>query len=129
MDIHATHDTIRLVGISEAVAMSALPANAPKLPAMSEAQRQCLLHILRNNAAALQNTIAMLEREEFSPSPTDLANCVHGVAQSLAQMSSRFETGSYCCLAAEQCEFVESFVGCGPRKEPTINVEAPRRRS
>lgn len=87
------------------------------LPAISEPQRQCILHILKNDAAALENIIALLERSDFSPSPSDLAHCMRGVTKSLIKMHSRLKAGSFCCLHEDQCEFVGRFVGCRSERD------------
>ena len=96
--------------------MSALPAESLVETAMTEPQRQCLLHILRNNASAVQNVITILEKDGYHPSPDELERCLRAVAQSLALMTARFSSGTYCCLAKEQCEFVGHFVGCAPKR-------------
>ena len=88
---------------------TALPLSSPT---MTEGQRQCLLHILKNDAAALESIIALLERTDSSPTPHELAGCVRGAAKSLVKMHMRLKAGSFCCLKEEQCEFVGRFVGC-----------------
>lgn len=79
---------------------------------MSEAQRRCLLHVLRNSAAALEGLVFLLERRDSSPSPVELDGCVRGVERTLNQMRTRLQCGSFCALLPEQCNFVGPFVGC-----------------
>jgi hypothetical protein len=79
---------------------------------ITEAQRNCLSHILRNSASALGNVIALVENRENSLSTYDLSACLRGVNQSLTSMLQQLDAGSFCTLSKSQCRFVSKFVGC-----------------
>lgn len=81
---------------------------------ITEAQRRCLSHVLRNSAAALENIIALVENRESQFNASQLAACLSGVDRLLHSLQASLNVGSFCALADSQCQFVSKFVGCDP---------------
>jgi len=86
---------------------------------MSEPQRLCLLHVLRNVQEVIINSIYLLERKDTSPSIDQMLGCLEGLDAPIANVVAALRNGSFCSLAAQECEFVSKHVGCDPAKRGT----------
>jgi hypothetical protein len=85
---------------------------------MSEAQRGCLSHILRNSAAAIEGLVMLLERRDCNPTPSELDGFLRGIVGTLVKTKEAFARGTFCALTPNECEFVGPFVGCRGRPVP-----------
>lgn len=79
---------------------------------MSEAQRKCLLHVLRNIASGLVGTIGLLENETSTPTRETLIDCLKSVPHMVGRVVTSLEAGSFCTLSEEECSFVGPHMGC-----------------
>ena len=91
--------------------MKALAYNSSAVE-MSEAQRVCMLHVLRNMTTAFTGTISLLEQTGKSPTAEDLFGCLIGAQITLDRVLNALETGNFCTLTKEQCEFAGKHMGC-----------------
>ena len=79
---------------------------------MSEAQRKCLLHVLRNLTTGLVGAICLLEDEMDSPSRDTLLGCLKNIPHSVDRVVKALEAGTFCTLSPEECLFVGPHMGC-----------------
>ncbi len=79
---------------------------------MSEAQRHCLSHLLRNAEAALEGVVTLVENSDEQISTADLHGCLRGVTKTLDKILAALEAGTFCALNEEECKFVSRFAGC-----------------
>ena len=85
---------------------------------MTAAQRQCLLHVLRNSAAALEGFILFLEDSNGLLTHDDIVTMLNPVCGALKQVVEANLHESFCPLGKEQCSFVAPFVGCAGNPVP-----------
>lgn len=95
---------------------------------MTEAQRLCLLHILRNIASGIVGTISLLENEKSTPSRETLISCLKGVPFLVERVVCALEAGSFCTLNEEECSFVGPHVGCRPPGDIVKVSQSPRQK-
>lgn len=79
---------------------------------MTDAQRQCLSHVLRNSAAALEGFIFFFEEHKESISHETLISMLTPVRNALDNIIEANRQETYCSLTEKQCRFVAPFVGC-----------------
>ena len=80
--------------------------------AITDAQRECLSHQLRNAEAALHSTVEHVENKSSNPSLESLLSIVSSLKLKIDRLHSALSSGSFCCLTSEQCQYVSKFVGC-----------------
>lgn len=90
---------------------------------IEECQRQCLLHVLRNFATALNGAIYLVEDRSKNVRLKELLTCIKNLPTGLTRVINNLESDSFCPLSARECEFVGKFVGCNritPRSKKSI---------
>jgi len=86
------------------------------LDSISDAQRRCLSHILRNCEQALNGALTMIENKSAVFSADDITRSLQTAYQQLGNVVNATKEGSFCAVPAAQCEFVSPFVGCSGRR-------------
>lgn len=79
---------------------------------MTEAQRRCLLHVLRNMTTAFTGALSLLENPRQTPTAEELFRCLKATPVTLDRVLSALEAGNFCTLTEEQCEFAGKHMGC-----------------
>lgn len=79
---------------------------------ISNAQRRCLSHVLRNCEQAINGVLTLVENEAAVFSHQDIANSVQNICRQLDGVLEASLVGSFCAIAIDDCRFVSAFVGC-----------------
>ena len=79
---------------------------------ISDSQRLCLSHILRNCEQAIDGLLTMVEDTYSVFSPDDVADCLQNSCKQLDLVLEAAKRGSFCAIPESECKFVSYFVGC-----------------
>jgi hypothetical protein len=93
---------------------------------ISESQRQCLSHILRNCEQAIEGVVAVVENRAIFPSTEDIAQSLENVEKKLARVIETAKRGSFCALTPQDCQFVSPFVACCEERVQAVQNSAPK---
>ena len=91
---------------------------------ISESQRQCLSHILRNCEQALEGILAVVENRNINLTPSDLAVGLVNINKKISQVFEAANSGVFCALCPEECKFVAPYVKCEGRPELPIKTSS-----
>lgn len=95
---------------------------------ITDAQRGCVAHAVRDIAIRLEAAITGLENPESVVSARELYDSLSGAAADLQRMAHQLKNGSFCLIPNDQCDFVSRLVGCDPaRRDGTIVSVRTRR--
>jgi hypothetical protein len=79
---------------------------------MTDSQRACIQHVLRNCASALEGLSLLLEQSTSAPSTEDLHGCLKGVVNALSNMDNAFQRGTFCPVTEQDCSYIARWIGC-----------------
>lgn len=82
------------------------PANSPTETPLTDDERELLSHSLRNIAAGVSATLALVENVKASPVPGDLAGCLRHATSEMIKTLSALERSSMQALGDERCIFI-----------------------
>lgn len=87
--------------------------NAPELsPVMTDAQRQCLSHIIRNCASTLESLAYFTEEHHEEITHESLRAMLEPTHAAIGRILQASQRCSFCALDRSDCTFVAPFVGC-----------------
>ena len=99
--------------------------NANTVANISDSQRLCLSHILRNCEQAIEGLLSMVEDQYSVFSPDDIADSLQSACKQLDRVLEAAKRGSFCAIPESDCKFVSSFVGCNGKHDKGINLSSP----
>lgn len=79
---------------------------------ITEPQRECLSHILRNCEQAISGLVSIIEDKSSVLSPEDLFLSLNAACTSLTRVMNAGRRGSFCAALPEECKFASVFVKC-----------------
>lgn len=87
---------------------------------ISDSQRQCLTHILRNCEESISSILGLLEDGYSQFSTEEVAGTLSNTCKQLDRILKATESGTFCAVPANECKFISYFVGC--KGEPLRNA-------
>ncbi len=88
-------------------------------PTITESQRNCLSHVLRNAYQIMEGLLFLIEDRSSSPSAKELLHITRELEKHIVSIRKTFEHNSFCSLRGPECQSVAHFVGCdGQSKRP-----------
>jgi hypothetical protein len=84
----------------------------PTVAKISDPQRLCLSHILRNCEQAIEGLLTIVEDPYSVFSPDDVADSLQNACKELDRVLKAAKRGSFCAIPESECKFVSYFVGC-----------------
>jgi hypothetical protein len=79
---------------------------------VSNSQRKCLSHILRNCDQAISGLMDLIDDPYSNLKLGDLKQVLPNVCKELEQVLSAAQKGTFCALHGNECKYVSYFVGC-----------------
>jgi hypothetical protein len=79
---------------------------------ITPSQRSCMSHVLRNVAAVLEQTAALVENDDAKVDPQRLLECLAPMPERIQRVIDAVSDESYCAIPEAECEYVSRFVGC-----------------
>jgi hypothetical protein len=80
--------------------------------AVTASQRQCLSHLLRNSAAALEGLASLVEREDAPVTPAMIEELIGRARTTIDRIHDAAGAGTACSMSEEECAFAGKFFGC-----------------